>query len=221
MEGPEAPLGARNFLVSTNDDMSHNTSTKFPYALFVLAILGGAVFCGVHLLNGWLLSNFEVTSHISFIYMPSFLRLANVLVLGMFWGTAATAIGGVMLMWWSTDSWLLDLCHTVISAGVAGLSIFAMQILLQRRLSISKLSDLLKLALFYALLNALAHHLVWSFLDPSKLVDPNQVLYMVIGDINGAVLGALALRWIAQHTPLINFARRKAMVDDELTDSAN
>lgn len=201
--------------------MSHNTSTEFPYALFFLAILGGAVFCSVHLLNGWLLANFEVTSNINFIYLPSFLRLANVLVLGMLWGTAATAVGGVLLMWWSTDSWLLDLCHTVISAGVAGLSIVTMQILLQRRLSISKLSDLLRLALFYSLLNALSHHVVWSLLDPSKLVDPNQVLYMVMGDINGAVLGALALRWIAQHTPLINFARRKAMADEELVDSAN
>lgn len=200
--------------------MSHNTSREFPYALLALAILGGAVFCSVHLLNGWLLANFELTSHISFIYLPSFLRLANVLVLGMFWGTAATAIGGVMLLWWSTDSWLLDLCHIVISAGVAGLSIFAMQILLQRRLSISKLSDLLKLALFYSLLNALAHHLAWSFLDPSKLVDPHQVLYMVIGDINGAVLGALALRWIAQHTQLVTLARRKAMGDEELIDRA-
>jgi hypothetical protein len=33
---------------------------------------------------------------------------------------------------------------------------------------------------------------------------------MVMGDINGAVIGALGLRWIARHTKLIEYVRQKA-----------
>jgi hypothetical protein len=33
---------------------------------------------------------------------------------------------------------------------------------------------------------------------------------MVIGDMNGAILGALGLRWLARNTKLIDMARQKA-----------
>jgi hypothetical protein len=193
--------------------MHHRIAPRFPSALLALTALSGGLFCAMHLFNGWLLSNFEISQHISLVYLPSFLRLANVLVLGMVWGTAATATGGLMLLWWSSESWGLALCNVMVSAGGAALAVFMMQILLQRRLSLRKLSDLLRLALLYALLNALGHHWLWSVLDPSQLVDPNQVIYMTLGDINGAVIGALVLRWVAHHTAIIQFARRRAMAD--------
>jgi len=179
--------------------------------MLMLALVLGALFCGLHLLNGWLLSTFEVTDHISLIYLPGFLRLANVLLLGMVWGSVATAIGGVMLMGWNTETWWLALSNAGVSAVVAGLSVWVMQLVLRRRLSLRTLSDLLKLALLYALLNALMHHLLWSVLDTSQLVDPNQLFFMVVGDVNGAVIGAFALRWIAQHTSIIQMARQRAM----------
>ena len=85
-----------------------------------------------------------------------------------------------------------------------------MQIFLQRKLSLSRLSDLLQLALLNALLNALFHHLVWGQLDSSQLVSPNQLAYMMIADINGAIFGALSLRWLATHTSGIEYARQQA-----------
>ena len=80
----------------------------------------------------------------------------------------------------------------------------------KRPLSLTRLSDLLQVALFYSLLNALTHHVLWSAFDTSQLVEPNQLAYMVMGDINGAVIGALGLRWIARHTKLIEYVRQKA-----------
>jgi hypothetical protein len=108
------------------------------------------------------------------------------------------------------DSLLMSILNTSVSAGGAALSVWLMQIQQGRPLSLSRLSDLLKLSLLYALMNALLHHLLWSFLDPAQLVSPYQILYMVIGDMNGAILGALGLRWLARNTKLIDMARQKA-----------
>ena len=51
------------------------------------------------------------------------------------------------------------------------------------------------LTLMYALSNAVLHHLVWSVVDPSKLSEPIQVVWMVLGDILGALLGAYLMKW--------------------------
>jgi len=187
----------------TDARLSHRT-------LFLLVILAGTAFFAVHVLNDWLLKAVEITDHISLIYLPAFLRLMNVLVLGMVWGTLGTALGGALLFFWLQDSLLMSILNTSVSAGGAALSVWLMQIQQGRPLSLSRLSDLLKLSLLYALMNALLHHLLWSFLDPAQLVSPYQILYMVIGDMNGAILGALGLRWLARNTQLIDMARQKA-----------
>ncbi|WP_408596449.1 hypothetical protein [Limnohabitans sp.] len=190
--------------------MNKQPESNFSFDLMALSILAGGLFCGMHLLNGWLLKQVEINHHISLIYLPGFLRLANVLVLGLLWGSIATTMGGIMLMLWTSESWGIALSNVAVSAGGAALAIVALQVLLQRRLSLGKLSDLLRLALLYAVLNALCHHVLWSLIDPSQLVDRQQVFYMVIGDVNGAVIGAFALRWMAQHTRIKRFARRQA-----------
>ena len=183
--------------------------------MLALVVLAGILYCTVHVLNGYLMKSIEVSDHISFLYLPSFLRLMNVLVLGLVWGTLGTALGGILLMYfWVNDSFLMALCNTVVSASGAALAVLAMRILQQRHLSLTKLSDLLQLALLYALLNALLHHLLWTTFDPAQIVSPNQVAYMVIGDLNGAILGALALRWLATHTRLIDLIRHRAHADE-------
>ncbi len=188
-----------------------NNSSSSRATMLALVVLAGILYCIVHLLNAVLMKSVEVSDHISFLYLPSFLRLMNVLVLGLVWGTLGTAFGGILLMYfWVNDSFLMALCNTVVSASGAALTVLAMRILQQRPLSLTKLSDLLQLALLYALLNALLHHLLWTTFDPAQIVSPNQVAYMVIGDLNGAILGALALRWLATHTRLIELIRQRA-----------
>jgi hypothetical protein len=84
-----------------------------------------------------------------------------------------------------------------------------MRVMQKRPLSLARLSDLIALAVFYALLNALVHHAMWSVLDPTQLVNSNQLFFMMVGDLNGAVLGALGLRWLAQHTHMVSLARQR------------
>lgn len=190
--------------------MKKDEDHSFHFEALFLAVLAGVLFCVVHLLNGWLLSSFEISDHISFLYLPSFLRLVNVLVLGMVWGSLGTAIGCLLLMPWSQDTVFLSLVNATASAGCAALAVMLMRFMQKRPLSLARFSDLLSLALLYALLNALIHHALWSMLDPSQLVNPNQLAFMMVGDINGAVIGALVLRWLARHTRLVAFARTRA-----------
>jgi hypothetical protein len=187
---------------------SSNPSKDFSILIWV--VLAGCLYCAMHITNGWLFCQLELTEHISFIYLPSFLRLANVLVLGLVWGTAGTALGGALLFFWMSDGLWLSVCNTAISAGSAAMAVVLMRVMQKRSLALTRLSDLLQLALFYSLLNALTHHLLWSLLDTSQLVNPHQLIYMVIGDVNGAVIGALVLRWLAHHTRLVQLARQKA-----------
>lgn len=178
------------------------------------ALLAGALYCLLHLLNSWLFQYAEVSDHISLVYLPAFVRLASVLILGMVWGTLGTLMGGLMLLNWSQDSsvWI-SLANLCVSAGVAAISVFLLQTLTNRRLSIIRLADLVQLSLLYAVLNALMHHALWSAIDNSQLMYPGQLFEMVLGDINGALLGALALRWVALKTNLAATLRKRASHD--------
>ena len=170
--------------------------------MLVFAIAMGGLYCAMHLLNGWALRAIEFSDHISLVYLPGFIRLANVLLLGLFWGTLYTAIGGVMLLHWSHDSLFLSFCNIATSALSPLVAVLLMRVMQHRYVALSRLSDLIQLAFLYALLNALLHHWMWSWLDPSQLMTPEQLFYMVAGDINGVILGGLFLRWLSRKADL-------------------
>ncbi|CAN1506635.1 hypothetical protein MCEMAEM4_00677 [Burkholderiaceae bacterium] len=188
----------------------HHKETTFPIEFLGLAAAAGVFFCAVHLFNGWLFASLEISPHISFIYLPNFLRLANVLLLGMVWGTLGTAIGCLLLIAWSPDNFWVSLANATVSTAGATLSVFLMRFMQKRELSLVRLSDLISLALLYAVVNSLMHHAMWSVFDPSQLVNPNQLVFMMLGDLNGAVIGALVLRWLANHTQMVQFASKRA-----------
>lgn len=190
--------------------MPHQPNETSKVGLFLLAQLAGVLYGAVHIFNGWVFQSIEFTEHISFFYLPSFLRLFNVLVLGLIWGTFGTAFGCVLLYFWLHDSFVLSMCNALVSASSAAVSVWVLSILQHRKLSITRLSDLFQLALLCSLLNALLHHLMWSALDPTQLISPNQLAVMAIGDINGAIAGALLLRWIASRTQFVAYIRQKA-----------
>lgn len=85
-----------------------------------MLILGlGLLFPVVHSANGWLFSFIELTPNVSWIYLPAFLRLLNVLVLGKLKGTLATLLGGMVLLGVDKqdNTLLLDAAHILSSAG--------------------------------------------------------------------------------------------------------
>ncbi len=149
----------------------------------------------LHVANGVVFQFAEVSPHIGLIYLPAFLRPFNVLVLGPRDGTLATLLGGALLMRYFDDSTPVALLNIVCSAGGPLVALALFRLYFKRPHDLSALKDLTVLTLIYAPANALLHHLMWSLLAPEQLARPTQVLWMVLGDLTGALLGAYAMRY--------------------------
>jgi hypothetical protein len=149
----------------------------------------------VHIANGFVFSFAEITPHIGLVYLPAFMRLFNVLVLGPLAGTLATFLGGMLLMRYFDEGLTLALLDVGCSAGGPLVALCLFKAGWRRDVDLSSLKDLTLLTLMYAPSNALLHHLMWSWLDPSRLTSPSQLLWMTLGDLLGALLGAYVLRW--------------------------
>lgn len=162
----------------------------------LLIIVFSILFPLVHVVNGWVFKFSEITPHIALIYLPAFLRLAHVLILGRLSGTLATLLGGLLLMWSFNETLTVALLNSLCSAGGPLLALFLFKLHAKREVELTSLRDLTVLTLVYALTNAVLHHAMWSALDPAMLVAPTQVLWMVLGDIMGALLGAYIMKWV-------------------------
>ena len=67
--------------------------------MHILLILALAVlFPATHILSGWLFDFATLNDHISLIYLPAFLRLFNLLILGPLFGTLSTVLGCLLLL---------------------------------------------------------------------------------------------------------------------------
>jgi hypothetical protein len=122
------------------------------------------LFAGAHLFNGWLFAQMEISMHISWIYLPAFLRVAYVLVLGPVWGCAALFMGSLLLVGNWDENLLQASTNALASALGPILALGLFKVLKERPLQLSEKSDLIQLCLLYALLNALVHHAAWSLI---------------------------------------------------------
>lgn len=160
-----------------------------------LVIVFAVIFPLAHILNGWVFGWISISSHIGLIYLPAFLRLANVLILGRLNGTLATLLGGMLLMGYTHESPAVAFLNSLCSAGGPLLALVFFKWHTGRNVELTSLKDLTLLTLVYAVSNALLHHAMWSVLDRSMLDEPVQVLWMIVGDILGALLGAYLMKW--------------------------
>ena len=181
-------------------------------------VIGGAaavLFPLVHIFNDWAFDVFEFSHHISLIYLPAFLRLANVLVLGHAWGTLTTALGGVLLAAWNNNvTWVEGM--NVLASSTSGLvSVWLFQIIKERPVRLLDLKDLVQLVLLYALANALLNHVAWTLVEQDALITVHQLPMMVVGDFLGAMLGALLFNWVVRKLKLDQLARNRAQALDE------
>ncbi len=181
-------------------------------------VIGGVaavLFPLVHVFNGWAFDAFEFSHHISLIYLPAFLRLANVLVLGQAWGTLTTALGGVLLAIWNNNLTWVEGMNVLASATSGWLSVWLFQIIKERPVRLLEMKDLLQLVMLYALMNALLNHVAWTLVEQDALITVHQLPMMVIGDFLGAMLGALLFSWGAKKLKLDQLARKRAQAQDE------
>jgi hypothetical protein len=157
---------------------------------FFLAVL----FPALHILNTWLFEFANLSTHVSLIYLPAFLRLFNILVMGPLYGTLATFIGGVILLFWFNEPLSLGLMNIVASCAGPLIAMMGFKIYFKRRIQLTSLKDLAIVTVVYAICNSLLHHAIWSILDSKQLIETNSSIWMFVGDLNGALLGAYLLK---------------------------
>lgn len=162
-----------------------------------LILLSAVLFGLLHTANGWIFSFAQVTPHIGWIYLPAFLRLVNVLILGNLRGTVATALGGFFLMLFSGDVGVSGFLNVVCSCSGPLVAVVLFRFHTGRDVSLVSVKDLAALTLVYCVANALAHHLIWTLIEPAKVLKPQQLAWMMVGDLSGAMMGAYGLKWFA------------------------
>lgn len=166
---------------------------------FALIIGLGILFPLLHKANSWLFAFAEITPNIGLIYLPAFLRLLNVLVLGKFKGTLAGLLGGfILLVFNDQDPVPLSVVNMLCSSAGPVLAVLLFEHWQKRAVNLLSLRDLGLVTLIYCLANAVVHHFAWALIAPDHLRAPQQVLWMVIGDLAGTLIGAYLLKWTAQ-----------------------
>ena len=149
----------------------------------------------VHLANSWMFHAVEISPHVSLIFLPAFLRLFNVLVLGPVKGSLATLLGSLLLSQHFNDELVLSLSNGACSMTGALVALLLFRLHFQRPVDLSSLRELLLLAVVSCSINPLLYHALWSVFDPSNAGSPTQLFQMVVGDFMGCVIGAAVMKW--------------------------
>lgn len=174
----------------------------------LLLTLCAPLFAAAHLFNGWVFQQWEFSTHIAWIYLPAFLRVAYVLVLGPGWGFVAIFSGSLLLGSQLEENWLHATVNALASASGPVMALWLFRLLKERDLQISRWNDLCQVCILYALLNALVHHGAWSFNQPDQLMSVHQMPIMVIGDLTGALLGSVLFTVVVRQMGLYEIVNR-------------
>jgi hypothetical protein len=170
----------------------------------LLLIAGfSALYLAIHVLNSWLFQSIEITSHVSMVYLPAFLRLFNVLVLGAVKGSFATLLGGVLVMKYLNEPTVIGLLNTVCSMFGPLLALLLFRVRFQRPVDLNSLRDLVLLAIACSVINPLLHHATWSVFDPAHPVSAAQLFQMVVGDFMGCLIGAGLMKFTVERLNLL------------------
>jgi hypothetical protein len=156
---------------------------------FLMIFAAAALYAVVRMTNDWLFQSFEISAQINWIYLPAFLRVFYVLVLGRVNGFLAIFFGGLMLGQATFSTPIHWLANNVGAALSPVLAFLIFEFWLRRPINLSSLRELLQVCLIYCLCNTLLHHLMWALLDTSQFHQPLQVLGMMMGDFLGCLIG--------------------------------
>jgi hypothetical protein len=183
-------------------------SLRFYSGKCIWLLVCAALFALTHITNAWLFEHYSLSTHISWVYLPAFLRVAYVLILGPVFGGGAIFFGSLLLGAESEENTYQAWFNAVASALSPVLALGLFKLLKERKLQLNRISDLIQMCLLYALLNALVHHFCWAYLQPYLLISTTQLPIMVIGDLLGALLGACVFTWFMRRSGLYHVLER-------------
>ncbi len=159
-----------------------------------MIFVAAALYAVVRMTNDWLFQSLEISAQINWIYLPAFLRVFYVLLLGRVNGFLAIFFGGLMLGDATFSSQINWLANNVSAALSPVLAFLIFEFWLRRPVNLSSLRELVQVSLIYCLFNTVLHHLMWAVLDPSQFHQPLQVLGMMMGDFLGCLIGVGLLK---------------------------
>ena len=166
-------------------------------------LVGSLVYMSAHLANLWVFEFWEVTPNISWVYLPSFLRLANLLILGPLWGTSATALGCAELILLSNEGFnVLAWINVLASCSSAVAAYGLLRLMTHRPVALTQLKELLLLAGIYTLINPSLHFILWHLMQVYSETSVQDFVAMAVGDLAGAVLGSVLFVWVVRQTGL-------------------
>ena len=167
------------------------------HILLILAI--AVLYPATHILNGWLFDFAIINEHISLIYMPAFLRLFNLLILGPLFGTLATILGGLLLTTQFNEHLGIQFLNVACSSAGPLMALIGFKIYWKRQVQLTSLQDLAALTLIYCAFNSVIHHVTWVLIGQSQSFALTEVFWMFLGDLNGALLGAYLMKAILDY----------------------
>ncbi len=168
--------------------------------MHILLILALAVlYPATHILNGWLFDFAAINDHISLIYLPAFLRLFNLLVLGPLFGTLSTVLGGLLLMTQFNEPLGIALLNIACSSAGPLIALIGFKIYWRRQVELTSLQDLATLTLIYCVSNTLIHHVTWVLMGHAEAFEVTEAFWMFLGDLNGALLGAYLMKAVLDY----------------------
>ena len=163
--------------------------------MHILLILALAVlFPATHILSGWLFEFATINDHISLIYMPAFMRLFNLLILGPLFGTLATLLGGLLLTTQFNEPLGIEFLNVACSSAGPLMALIGFKMYWKRQVQLTSLQDLAALTLIYCVSNSVIHHVTWVLIGQSQAFELTEVFWMFLGDLNGALLGAYLMK---------------------------
>ena len=183
---------------------------KINYEVLLLTLLGGVLYGLAHYINNWIFKLIEFSGHVNWIYLPAFLRLANVLVLGPVFGSVATTAGVCLICFFQNSLLSVTLLNTLASILGPLISFRVFKVFKGREVSISQIRDLITLAVIYSVMNALAHHIAWAIVEPDQFLSISQLPIMIFGDLMGALLGATLFSALVNQPGILSFVKKRA-----------
>jgi len=163
--------------------------------MHILLILALAVlFPATHILSGWLFDFATLNDHVSLIYMPAFLRLFNLLILGPLFGTLATILGGLLLATQFNEHLGIQFLNVACSSAGPLMALIGFKMYWKRQVQLTSIQDLAALTLIYCAFNSVIHHVTWVLIGQSQSFALTEVFWMFLGDLNGALLGAYLMK---------------------------
>jgi hypothetical protein len=90
---------------------------------------------------------------------------------------------------------MTGLANVFCSSAGPLLALWAFERVSGQAVKLTSLKDLSVVTVAYCVANALIHHAVWWIFDLKELGSGVQVFWMMVGDLNGALLGAYLLKW--------------------------